>query len=227
MPTMSADRQAVLATDRVRFQGQEVAFVIADDHYSARDALELIDVDYDPLPVVVDPRAALEPGAPLVRDGGNRVFDWEAGDAAATAAAFARADVVVEQEMLFPRVHPAPLETCGAVADYDRVERQADDLVHDPGAARPPHAVLAHHRPAGAQDPRDLAGRRRRVRQQGPDLPRLPVRGRGRAEPRPAGQVGRGPLREPDVDRVRARLRDDGADRGHVATAGSWPWRST
>ena len=71
--------------------------------------------------MVVDPRAALEPDAPLVRDDGNRVFDWEAGDAAATAAAFARADVVVEQEMLFPRVHPAPLETCGAVADYDRV----------------------------------------------------------------------------------------------------------
>ena len=121
MPTMSADRQAVLATDRVRFQGQEVAFVIADDHYSARDALELIDVSYDPLPVVVDPRAALLPDAPRVRDNGNRVFDWQAGDAAATAAAFARADVVVEQEMLFPRVHPAPLETCGAVADYDRV----------------------------------------------------------------------------------------------------------
>ncbi len=121
MPTMSADRQAVLATDRVRFQGQEVAFVIADDHYSARDALELIDVDYEPLPVVVDPRAALRPDAPHVRDGGNRVFEWEAGDATATAAAFARADVVIEQEMLFPRVHPAPLETCGAVADYDRV----------------------------------------------------------------------------------------------------------
>ncbi len=121
MPTMSADRQAVLATDRVRFQGQEVAFVIADDHYSARDALELIDVDYEPLPVVVDPRAALRADAPHVRDGGNRVFEWEAGDAAATAAAFARADVVIEQEMLFPRVHPAPLETCGAVADYDRV----------------------------------------------------------------------------------------------------------
>ena len=57
MPTMSADRQAVLATDKVRFQGQEVAFVIADDHYSARDALELIDVEYEPLPVVVDARA--------------------------------------------------------------------------------------------------------------------------------------------------------------------------
>src|SRR4051794_23997112 len=129
MPTMSADRQAVLATDKVRFQGQEVAFVIADDHYSARDALELIDVEYEPRPAVVDPRRALEPDAPVVRDDRddrdlarpNHVFDWESGDAAATAAAFARADVVVEQDMVFPRSHPAPMETCGAVAEYDRV----------------------------------------------------------------------------------------------------------
>jgi carbon-monoxide dehydrogenase large subunit len=121
MPTLSADTQAVLATDRVRFQGQEVAFVVADDHYAARDALELIEVDYEPLEPVVDARAALAPGAPAVRDQGNRVFEWEAGDAHATARAFARADVVVEQDLVFPRSHPAPMETCGAVAAYDRV----------------------------------------------------------------------------------------------------------
>jgi aerobic carbon-monoxide dehydrogenase large subunit len=126
MPTLSADTQAVLATDKVRFQGQEVAFVVADDRYSARDALELVEVDYDPLPVVVDPRAALDPEAPVIRDDrpgrrDNRIFDWEAGDATATARAFASADVVVEQEMVFPRSHPAPLETCGAVAEFDRV----------------------------------------------------------------------------------------------------------
>src|SRR3954452_21932371 len=68
MPPLSADTEAVLATDKVRFQGQEVAFVIADDRYSARDALELIDVDYEPLPVVTDPRKALEPDAPIIRD---------------------------------------------------------------------------------------------------------------------------------------------------------------
>ena len=61
MQTISADSQAVLATDKVRFQGQEVAFVVADDRYSARDALELIDVEYELLPVVVDPRRALDP----------------------------------------------------------------------------------------------------------------------------------------------------------------------
>ena len=126
MPTLSADTQAVLATDKVRFQGQEVAFVIAEDRYAARDALELIEVDYEPLPPVVDPRRALDPDAPVIRDDhpgrtDNHIFNWESGDAAATARAFADAEVVVEQEMEFPRSHPAPMETCGAVAEFDRV----------------------------------------------------------------------------------------------------------
>src|SRR5712691_3349123 len=63
MPTLSADVQAVLATDKVRFQGQEVAFVVATDRYSARDAIELITVEYEPLPPVIDARAALDPDA--------------------------------------------------------------------------------------------------------------------------------------------------------------------
>ena len=89
MPTMSSDTQAVLATDKVRFQGQEVAFVVAEDRYAARDALELIDVGYEPLPVVVDVRRALDGDAPVIRDDvegqrDNRIFDWEAGDAVAT-----------------------------------------------------------------------------------------------------------------------------------------------
>ncbi len=126
MPTLSADVQAVLATDKVRFQGQEVAFVVARDRYSARDALELIHVEYEPLPAVVDARRALEPGAPVVRDDlpgrdDNKIFDWAAGDEAATEAVFAAADVVVARDMTYPRVHPAPLETCGAVADMDQV----------------------------------------------------------------------------------------------------------
>ncbi len=125
MPTLSGDTQAVLATDKVRFQGQEVAFVIAEDRYSARDALELVEVEYEPLSVVVDPRRALDADAPVIRDDhpgrtDNHLFDWEAGDAARTAAVFADADVVVEQDMVFPRSHPAPMETCGAVAEFDR-----------------------------------------------------------------------------------------------------------
>src|SRR6266404_6197308 len=91
MPTLSGDRQAVLATDKVRFQGQEVAFVVAEDRYSARDALELISVDYEPLPVVIDATKALDAGAPVIRDDlagkqDNHIFDWEAGDQAATDA---------------------------------------------------------------------------------------------------------------------------------------------
>jgi aerobic carbon-monoxide dehydrogenase large subunit len=126
MPTLSGDVQAVLATDKVRFQGQEIAFVIARDRYSARDALELIAVEYEPLPPVIDARAALEADAPLVRDDlpgrhDNRVFDWTAGDEKATDAVFADAEVVVGCDMVYPRSHPAPLETCGIVADFDPV----------------------------------------------------------------------------------------------------------
>ncbi len=127
MPTISADVQAVLATDKVRFQGQEVAFVIAQDRYAARDALELIVVDYEPLPPVIDARTALDPDAPVIRDdlagrADNRVFDWTAGDRAATDAIFGTADVVVGGDMLYPRSHPSPLETCGIVADWDPVD---------------------------------------------------------------------------------------------------------
>src|SRR5207247_7546041 len=100
MPTLSGDTQAVLATDKVRMQGQEVACVIAEDPYVAHDALELVDVDYEPLPVVTTPQAALEDGAPVIRDDkegqtDNRIYEWEAGDADATEQAFAEADKVV------------------------------------------------------------------------------------------------------------------------------------
>jgi aerobic carbon-monoxide dehydrogenase large subunit len=126
MPTLSYDTQAVLATDKVRFQGQEVAFVVAEDKYSARDALELIEVEYEVLPAVVDARKALDEGAPVIRDdkegkADNHIFDWESGDKAKTDEIFAQAEVVVAEDVLYPRVHPAPLETCGSVADFDKV----------------------------------------------------------------------------------------------------------
>ncbi|WP_423784700.1 aerobic carbon-monoxide dehydrogenase large subunit [Euzebya pacifica] len=126
MPTLSNDVQAVLATDKVRFQHQEVAFVVAEDRYAARDALELIIVDYEPIPPVMDVRKALDPASPVIRDdlegkADNHCFDWETGDAEATDRVFAEADVVVSQEIVYPRVHPAPMETCGCVADMERV----------------------------------------------------------------------------------------------------------
>jgi aerobic carbon-monoxide dehydrogenase large subunit len=129
MPTLSNDTQAVLATDKVRFQHQEVAFVVAEDRYSARDALELIDVEYDWLDPVVDVRTALDADVPVIRDDldgktDNHIFDWETGDEAATNAVFESADVVVSEEIIYPRVHPAPMETCGCVADVERVSGQ-------------------------------------------------------------------------------------------------------
>ncbi len=126
MPTLSNDVQAVLATDKVRFQHQEVAFVVAEDRYSARDALELIDVEYEWIDPVIDVRQALAPDAPVIRDDldgktNNHCFDWEAGDKDATDAVFADAEVVVSEDIVYPRVHPAPMETCGCVADVERV----------------------------------------------------------------------------------------------------------
>jgi len=124
MPTLSGDTQAVLATDKVRFQGQEVACVIATDPYVARDALPLIEVDYEVLPAVVDPHKALQPDAPLIRDEkegqtSNHIYHWEAGDKAKTEEAFAKADRVVTLETFYPRCHPSPVETCGIVADVN------------------------------------------------------------------------------------------------------------
>lgn len=125
MPTLSYDTQAVLATDKVRFQGQEVACVIADDPYIAKDGCEAIVVEYEPLPPIVNPMQALAPGAPLIRDDkenqkDNVVFDWQVGDKAATDAAFAKADKVSKIELHYPRSHPSPIEPCGSIADFDR-----------------------------------------------------------------------------------------------------------
>jgi len=132
MPTISYDTQAVLAGDKVRFQGQEVAFVIATDEYTARDALALIDVEYEPLPAVVNARKALEAGAPLIRDDKDGQVDnlasptWEAGDEEATDRAFAEADTIVSRDIIYPRCHPAPLETCGMIADFNPETGQLD-----------------------------------------------------------------------------------------------------
>jgi carbon-monoxide dehydrogenase large subunit len=150
MPTMSYDTQAVLATDKVRFQGQEVAFVVADDRYAARDALELIDVEYEALPAVVNARRALDADAPIIRDDkddqkDNHIFDWEVGDAEECDRVFANADVVVTRDMIYPRCHPAPLETCGSVAHMDAVSGKLTlwTTTQAPHAHRTVYALVA------------------------------------------------------------------------------------
>src|SRR6266568_1171633 len=108
MPTLSADTEAVLALDKVHFQMQEVAFVVATSRYAAADGVEKVEVDYEPLPVVIDPKKATAPGAPLLRPDKidrqptNQIYHWETGEKAATDAAFVEAaanGVVVKQEM--------------------------------------------------------------------------------------------------------------------------------
>src|SRR5579875_1835597 len=127
MPTLSNDTEAVLALDRVHYQMQEVAFVVATSRYAAADGVAAVEVDYEPLPVLVNPKKALDPDAPLLRPDKkdrqptNHIYLWETGDRAGTDAAFAEAEangIVVSQDMYVPRIHPAPTETCGCVADY-------------------------------------------------------------------------------------------------------------
>jgi aerobic carbon-monoxide dehydrogenase large subunit len=124
MPTLFFDKQMVLATGKVLFQSQEVAFVVAEDRYTAADAAELVEVDYEELPVLVDPHKATDPGSPILREDreekSNHIFHWEVGDKSATDKAFQNAAVKASLHAVFQRCHPAPLETCGCVADFNR-----------------------------------------------------------------------------------------------------------
>ncbi len=136
MPTLAGDVQMVLADGKVLFQNQEVAFVIADDRYAAADAADLVEVEYEALPVNVDPLKAMAPGAPVIREDikdktegahgkrkhYNHIFSWASGDKAATDAAFAKADVTIKELIVYPRVHPCPLETCQCVASFDKIK---------------------------------------------------------------------------------------------------------
>src|SRR6266571_4330783 len=152
MPTLMSDTQMVLPTEKVMYQAQEVAAVIATDRYTAADGVEAVEVDYDPLPVVIDPFQALQPGAPVLRTDkkdkkDNRIFHWEAGDRAATDQAFAQAAVVVKQDMYIPRIHVASIETCGCVADFDRVTGKLTVYMttQAPHAIRTVFALVAGH----------------------------------------------------------------------------------
>src|SRR5467141_5451870 len=136
MPTLAGDVAAVLADEKVLFQGQEVAFVVAEDRYITADAVDLIEVDYEELPDLVDPTRSMAADAPILRDDlkdktrgahgprkhPNHVFTWEVGDAEGTARALAQAAVVAKEQIVYQRVHPCPLETCGCVASLNKVD---------------------------------------------------------------------------------------------------------
>ncbi|MCH2512655.1 MAG: xanthine dehydrogenase family protein molybdopterin-binding subunit [Chloroflexi bacterium] len=110
-----------IAKDVVRYQGDAVAVVVAETRYQAEDALELINVDYEVLPSVVSPEAAMQPGAPQIHEDApnNQAFHWIAagGD---TDAAFADADVIVKDTILQQRLIPNAMEPRSAVANWTR-----------------------------------------------------------------------------------------------------------
>ncbi len=111
----------VLATDSVKWTGEGVAAVVAETAAQAVDALELISVDWEPLPAVTDAEKALADGAPQLHENApnNRVFDWQVGDKAATDAAFANAEVVVSQRLVNHRLIPNPMEVRGDIGWYN------------------------------------------------------------------------------------------------------------
>jgi carbon-monoxide dehydrogenase large subunit len=143
MPTLAGDKQMVLPTTTVMYQAQEVAAVVATTKYIAADGVAAVLVDYEPLPVIVDPFKALEPDAFVLRpDRGpdkqnNHIWHWESGDRAATDADLASADVHIEQDIYIPRIHVASIETCGCVADWNAVRGQL--TLHMTSQA--PHAI--------------------------------------------------------------------------------------
>ena len=124
MPTLMSDTQMVLPLDTVKYQYQEVAAVLGTDRYTAADGVAAVEVEYEPLPVVVDPFKALEPGATKVRDDkeSNHIWHWEWGDRAGTNKAFDGAEVTVKENIYIPRIHVASIETCGCVAQWNATE---------------------------------------------------------------------------------------------------------
>jgi len=152
MPTLMSDTQMVLPTDTVMYQAQEVAAVIATDRYAAADGVAAVDVDYEPLPVVVDPFKALDKDAPVLRTDkkdkkDNHIFHWEAGDRDDTERDFAAADVRVKQDIYLPRIHVASIETCGCIADFDKAMGKLTVYMttQAPHAIRTVFALVAGH----------------------------------------------------------------------------------
>ncbi len=139
MPTLMSDTQMVLPIDTVKYQYQEVAGVLATTRYAAADGVAAVDVDYEPLPVVVDPLKALEPGSPKVRDDkdSNHIWHWEWGDKAATEQDFQNAEVTVKQDIYIPRIHVASIETCGCVAKWDAIDKHLTLYL----TTQAPHAI--------------------------------------------------------------------------------------
>lgn len=152
MPTLMSDTQMVLPVEKVLYQAQEVAAVIATERYAAADGVEAVEVEYEPLEAVVDPFRALQPDAPVLRTDkenkkDNHIWHWEVGDRAATDKAFQNAEVTVKENIYIPRIHVSSIETCGCVADYDKINNHLTVYMttQAPHAIRTVFALVAGH----------------------------------------------------------------------------------
>jgi aerobic carbon-monoxide dehydrogenase large subunit len=125
MPAPIATGDYPMPADKARFVGEQVAMVIADMIDHAKDAAELVEIDWEPLPAVTQVFEAMNPGAPQIWDHvpGNLCVDCEVGDEAAAAAAFQRAAHVVRFETWVQRVTGVPMETRTSIGDYDRASQ--------------------------------------------------------------------------------------------------------
>ena len=223
MPTLSYDTQAVLATDKVRFQGQEVACVIADDPYIAKDACEAIVVEYEPLPVIVNPTQAMADGRAgdprrqgeparqrhlrlggrrrgRHRRGRSRRPTWSPSSSCTTRARTRRRSSAAGRSPT--STGPRRKLTVYMTTQAPHIIRAAVALV----AELPEHMIRIVS-----------PGPRRRLRQQGAGLPGLRHVDPGLDPARAAGEVDRGQDRQPDLHRVRPRhlpRRRDGAAQG-------------
>ncbi len=125
IPDMKSAPRPVLAFDKVRFVGEPVAVVVATDRYATRDAVDLVEVDYEPLTPVVNPEKSLAKGATVLHEQfkDNLAYRWEleGGD---LKKAFKQADKVIRQRLVNQRLIPVPMEPRGVVAEYRPGEKQ-------------------------------------------------------------------------------------------------------
>src|SRR5262245_15490869 len=125
IPGMKNAQRQLLAVGKVRFVGEPVAAVVAENKYVARDAADLIEIDYDVLPAVVDPVKAMDPASPRLYDefsdnvGYN--FGFETGN---TEEAFQKADVIVKERLVNQRLAPVAMEPRGVVATYQAPDNE-------------------------------------------------------------------------------------------------------
>jgi carbon-monoxide dehydrogenase large subunit len=127
-PAFVAEKKTVpdrfpIARSEVCFQGEPVAVVVAETKSQAADALQLVAVDYEPLPAVMDLEKALEPGSPKVHEGLPDNAGWDLTYSADADAAFAEAEVVVKERILQQRLAPTPMETRGVLAEWHDADR--------------------------------------------------------------------------------------------------------